>query len=180
MSYSGWSLQRRGWTAMLGDTKTVYEKLVISDQIQKSIIARKIHRWVAKQLEARGKQSWVIQQLCVHTKFVNYSSPVSTGIAPRRRKILRISESKVVLLEQIRPFRATFLDLKSPKFPACGGLLKKNQGLFLSGLFLFSDSGKSVGGILQDQQKKNLRPYKHEASSSRKPSPVTAPVLSYP
>ena len=54
---------------MLGDTKTVYEKLVISDQIQKSLIARKIHRWVAKQLEARGKQSGVIQQLCVHIKF---------------------------------------------------------------------------------------------------------------
>ena len=48
---------------MLGDTKTVYEKLVISDQIQKSVIARKIHRWVAKQLEAREEKSGDIQQL---------------------------------------------------------------------------------------------------------------------
>ena len=77
-------------------------------------------------------------------------------VARRRRKILGISESKVVLLEQIRPFRAAFLDLKSPKFPACGGLFKKKQkqGLFLSGLFLFSDSGKSVGGSCKTEKKK--------------------------
>ena len=57
------------------------------------------------------------------------SSRCAGGIARRRREILGISESKVVLLEQIRPFRATFLDLKSPKFPACGGL---DLSIFLS------------------------------------------------
>ena len=79
-------------------------------------------------------------------------------VARRRRKILGISESKVVLLEQIRPFRAAFLDLKSQNFPPAAGCLKKPQGLFLSGLFLFSDSGKSVGGSCKTR-KKNLRPY---------------------
>ena len=80
------------------------------------------------------------------------------GIACRRRKILGISESKVVILEQIRPFRATFLDLKSPKFPACGGLLNFFQGIFLSGIFLFSGSGIIGGGDPARPRKKNLRP----------------------
>ena len=144
MSYTGWSLQRRGWTAMLGDTKTVYEKLVISDQIQKSVIARKIHRWVAKQLEARGKKSWVIQQLRVNTKFTIHLLSVYTGIARRRRKILRISESKVVLLEQIRPFRATknhVFGLQIPKISRLRRAVNFFQGIFLSGIFLFSGSG---------------------------------------
>ena len=80
-------------------------------------------------------------------------------VARRRRKILGISESKVVLLEQIRPFRAAFLDLKSPKFPACGGLLKiKIVKVFFFRVFFFFRILENRWGDPARPRKKNLRP----------------------